>query len=237
MFSATWKPEIQQIASKYCPSSIKINIGKHEVLPNDKVKQNFISFSDASDHMEKFLSLVQNLNKTKEKTLIFCSTKHGAKKLSNKLNEINIMSGELHGNVEQKKRESILGKFKSSQILFLVATDVASRGLDVNDISTVINFEFPKEDIESYVHRIGRTGRAGKSGQSFSFIGKNENIELMVELKSMLEKQNKQIPECVRYFTGMSESQVKQLQLAQKAERRKKQELKLEFIKKLKSSK
>jgi ATP-dependent RNA helicase DDX5/DBP2 len=231
MFSATWKPEIQLIASKYCPNAIKINIGKHEILPNDKIDQKFISFSNAEDHMEKFLSLVKNLNEKKEKILIFCSTKHGAKKLCNKLAQLNIFSGELHGNIEQKKRELILQKFKSSHILFLVATDVASRGLDVNDISTVINFEFPKEDIEDYVHRIGRTGRAGKKGQAISFIGMNENIEMMVELKSILEKQKKPIPECVRHYTNMSPSQVKQLALAQKEERRKKQEFKMERIK------
>jgi superfamily II DNA/RNA helicase len=151
LFSATWKTDIQKIASDYCPNSIRINIGNQDVSVNQSVSQKFISFSDQNDHFDKFFALISELNKKNEKTLIFCAKKHGASKLHDKLKNNNIKVGQIHGNVEQKKRESVLADFTSNKLLFLVATDVASRGIDVSDISCVINYDFPSDEIETYV--------------------------------------------------------------------------------------
>jgi superfamily II DNA/RNA helicase len=231
LFSATWKPDIQKIASDYCPNSIKINIGNQEVSVNQSVSQKFISFSDQNDHFDKFFDIISELNKNKEKTLIFCAKKHGASKLHDKIKNKNITVGQIHGNVAQNKRESVLADFTSNKILFLVATDVASRGIDVSDISCVINYDFPSDEIETYVHRIGRTGRAGKTGDSITFIGKNEDYDMMMKLKKILDKGKQEIPECIQHYLNFSKQEVAKLKLAQKEDRKKQQATRMEAAK------
>ena len=104
-----------------------------------------------------------------EKVLIFGRTKHGVEKLSKILAEKGHRATSIHGNKTQSNRQRALGEFKQNKIKILVATDVAARGIDVNDITHVINFDIPTT-YEDYVHRIGRTGRAGKKGKAFTFL-------------------------------------------------------------------
>jgi ATP-dependent RNA helicase DeaD len=105
--------------------------------------------------------------------IVFCKTKLDCDFVANKLNERGYQAQGLHGDVQQKQREKILNTFKEKKVSILVATDVAARGIDVNDITHVINYSLP-QDTESYVHRVGRTGRAGKTGKAITFVTPQE---------------------------------------------------------------
>ena len=105
-----------------------------------------------------------------DKVLIFGRTKHGIEKLNDELEFRGFKVGALHGNKRQSQRRRILDSFKRSEIQILLATDVASRGLDIENVTHVINYDLP-EDYDDYIHRIGRTGRAGKSGTALTFVG------------------------------------------------------------------
>jgi superfamily II DNA/RNA helicase len=201
LFSATWNSNVQNIAKDYCPNSIKINIGKHEISLNQSVTQHFIPYSDPKEHTNELISLIFELRKKNEnsKFLIFAATKKECKKIHQTLNKLKIKACEIHGDIDQKTREISLELFKSNQEKILIATDVASRGIDVSDISTVINFDFPR-DIETYVHRIGRTGRAGKTGESYSFISEKEDFGLMVQLKKILERGKNEVPDFIKDY-------------------------------------
>lgn len=111
------------------------------------------------------------------RTLVFTRTKHGADKIVKSLNHANIRAEALHGDKSQQARERALDNFKSGRLKVLVATDIASRGIDIDDLSHVINFDLPNVP-ETYVHRIGRTGRAGNEGIAFSFCDKEERAYL-----------------------------------------------------------
>eukprot|EP01080_Neovahlkampfia_damariscottae_P000694 gene694-8946_t len=232
LFSATWKKEIQKIAEDYCPKSVKVNIGKFDISANENVEQNFLSFKEESDRYQQLLVIIKELNQKKSKTLIFCGTKHGAKKLNQKLQKEGFKSAEIHGNINQKKRDAALSDFKNNEIHFMVATDVASRGIDVTDINTVINYEFPREDVESYVHRIGRTARAGKSGTAITFLNDNEDYDMMMELKKILDKDNLKIPDCLQYYLDLTLKQVSDLKKSQKLARKQKNIERIENSKK-----
>lgn len=111
------------------------------------------------------------------RTLIFTRTKHGAKGLAQKLEKAGHDAAALQGNLSQNRRREVMENFRSGKVRVLVATDIAARGIDVADISHVINFDMP-ETPEAYVHRIGRTGRAEKSGQAFSFASRDEHAQV-----------------------------------------------------------
>jgi len=124
---------------------------------------------------------------TIEKAIIFTRTKHGANRVSKKLDQLGISSSAIHGNKSQNARQAALNQFRDGEIRTLVATDVAARGIDVDDITHVINFDLPNEE-DSYVHRIGRTARAGKTGISLSFCDHEErkylkDIERLIRQK------------------------------------------------------
>jgi ATP-dependent RNA helicase RhlE len=104
-----------------------------------------------------------------EKVLVFAETKRWVSKVRIKLSKAGIKADEIHGNKTQNYRQNALKAFKSGKIRVLVATDVAARGLDVEDVSHVINYQVPKT-MDSYIHRVGRTGRAGKRGKAYTFI-------------------------------------------------------------------
>ena len=109
--------------------------------------------------------------------IIFCKTKRGCDELVNQLQSIRYHADALHGDMGQSQREKVLRKFKSKKITLLCATDVAARGIDVDDLTHVINFDIP-HDTEAYTHRIGRTGRAGKKGIALTFVTKKDERKI-----------------------------------------------------------
>jgi ATP-dependent RNA helicase RhlE len=122
---------------------------------------------------ERFDALVDMFEEDPKmkRVLVFAETKHRVKKVTKKLIQAGIKADEIHGNKSQNYRQKALGAFKSGKIKVLCATDVAARGLDIDDITHVINFEAPT-DYDVYIHRVGRTGRAGKTGEAITFVDK-----------------------------------------------------------------
>jgi ATP-dependent RNA helicase RhlE len=181
-FSATMPPEIVQLANTILQDPIKV-----EVTP----------VSSTADTVEQAVYLVDKLDKKsllnhvlKDKSitraLVFTRTKHGADKVARDLEKTGVKAAAIHGNKSQNARQKALSDFKSSQIRILVATDIAARGIDVDDLSHVINFEVPNVP-ETYVHRIGRTGRAGASGKAISFCDEEEK-EFLRDIQKLIGK-------------------------------------------------
>ncbi len=119
------------------------------------------------------------LNETQKiaKGIVFCSTKHGVDELTTNLLANGYQADALHGNLSQSQRDRVMARFRSGSLDLLVATDVAARGLDIDDVDVVINYDIPN-DVENYVHRIGRTGRAGRSGKALTFVTPREHFKL-----------------------------------------------------------
>jgi superfamily II DNA/RNA helicase len=131
------------------------------------VEQNIVQLSSSENKTNKLHELLSKEDFSK--VLVFSRTKHGADKISRSLYKMGHKVDAIHGDKSQSKREQVLHKFKSDNINVLVATDVAARGIDVKDISHVINYDEP-ETYQDYIHRIGRTGRGGKTGKALTFV-------------------------------------------------------------------
>lgn len=185
LFSATMPQSIKTLAGKILKSPLDISVAPVSSTI-DTVKQS-IYFVDKKNKPKLLLDILQD--KKNSSTLIFTRTKHGADKLVKTLNANNFNSAAIHGNKSQNNRERTLQGFKDGSINTLIATDIAARGLDITDLSYVINFEIPNIS-ETYVHRIGRTGRAGQSGISISLCDFDEKPFL----KSIEKLINKKIP-------------------------------------------
>ena len=171
-FSATMPPEIQKLAN-----TILVNPEKVEVTPASTTAETVVQsvyFVDKKDKRQLLNFVLKNPAITR--VLVFTRTKHGADKVVKDLEKENIKAAAIHGNKSQNNRQRALSDFKESRIRVLVATDIAARGIDVDLLSHVINYEIP-EVPETYVHRIGRTGRAGASGIAMSFCDAEERTD------------------------------------------------------------
>ena len=172
-FSATMPTEIQKLAD-----SILYRPQKVEVTPASTTAETIkqaVYFVDKNDKNALLLDLLKD--KTIETVLVFTRTKHGADKVVKVLLKNNITAEAIHGNKAQNARQRALENFKAKTTKVLVATDIAARGIDVDDLSYVVNFEIPNIS-ETYVHRIGRTGRAGAKGTALSFCDNDERVFL-----------------------------------------------------------
>jgi len=128
-------------------------------------------------HPDKTAALVRELAADRGLALVFVRTKHGADRLARNLRKEGFRAGELHGGMSQPQRERSLGRFASGANDVLVATDVAARGLDLEDITHVINFDAPADE-KAYVHRVGRTARAGRGGEGVTFVTPDQRLEV-----------------------------------------------------------
>ena len=169
MFSATMPKAIRVLAKEFLKDPIIIE-NNTTSLTVDKINQS-VYFVNTSDKSKLLLDILKSKNEPS--TLIFTRTKHGANKLAEILQKNNLYSEVIHGNKSQNARVKALSNFKSGRSKFLIATDIAARGIDIVELSQVINYELPNL-AESYVHRIGRTGRAGCCGTAISFCDKSE---------------------------------------------------------------
>jgi ATP-dependent RNA helicase RhlE len=184
-FSATMPPEIVKLAGSIVYKPLKV-----EVTPSastvDIVNQ-FVYFIDRGNKNSLLLEILKD---EKIKTaLVFTRTKHGADKVVRVLQKNNISSEAIHGNKAQNARQKALSGFKAQTTRVLVATDIAARGIDVDDLEYVINFEIPNIS-ETYVHRIGRTGRAGAKGTAISFCDAEEK-EYLRDIEKLISKKLK----------------------------------------------
>lgn len=172
-FTATVPNEIRALAESLLTNPVKINVAPVSA-PAESVDQSvyFVEKADKRAMLEQVFE-----NNEIETALIFTRTKHGADKVTKELVKMGISAAAIHGNKSQQNRQKALQGFKNRTIKVLVATDIASRGIDVDKLSHVINYELP-EVPETYVHRIGRTGRAGESGIAISFCASEEKGSL-----------------------------------------------------------
>jgi len=181
LFSATMPPKIRQLAKKVLSNPLEINISLS--TPPDKILQvAFVVYEAQKLPLAKFLLASKDINSV----LIFCSTKINTKQLGTTLKRAGLSAEDIHSDLDQKTRENVLMKFKNRKLNILVATDIMSRGIDVENIDLVINYDVPN-DGEDYIHRIGRTARAETKGLAFTFINEEEQYKFL-EIEQLLGK-------------------------------------------------
>jgi len=193
MWSATWPKKVQSLARDYFKNPIRVNIGSMDLSANPNVSQKFI-LCEPYEKLNRLSEII--INSPSSKTIIFCQTKKSCDIVGNFL--INKIKGQirlatLQGDKTQIQRNNILQDFRKTYLTTLIATDVASRGLDIVDIDRVIIFDFPP-DIENYIHRIGRTARAGRKGEALTFFT-TEDFHKTRELLDILKKSKQPIPD------------------------------------------
>jgi len=173
LFSATMPQPIIEISKRFQNKSEFVRV-QYQELVVPQIEQSYIEVKDR-DKLEALCRLIDVTDP--QLALIFCNTKRGAEDLAGKVRARGYRAEELHGDMKQSQRDRVMGGFRKGQIDILIATDVAARGIDVDDVDMVINFDVP-QDVEYYVHRIGRTGRAGKSGKAVTFVAPRDFTKL-----------------------------------------------------------
>jgi ATP-dependent RNA helicase RhlE len=182
LFSATMPPEINQIVEDLLVDPVRVSITPVSSTV-DAVEQ-FVVYVDSNHKVDWFAEFLKD--KRSESVLIFTRTKHGSDKVVKDLLRRNIKAKAIHGNKSQNARQTALKEFKNLSTQVLVATDIASRGIDIQDLNFVVNFDMP-EVAETYVHRIGRTGRAGKKGVAISLVNFTD-IALLKDVERLIKK-------------------------------------------------
>jgi len=206
LFSATMPKEVATIAKEFMFDPIEITVGnKNESTSNVSHEYYLVNGRD------RYLALKRLADANPDIfSVIFCRTKRDTQKIAEKLIEDGYSAGALHGDLSQNQRDLVMKSFRNKQIQMLVATDVAARGIDVDDITHVINYQLPDE-IETYTHRSGRTGRAGKTGVSMVIVAKSE-VRKIKSIERIIKRQfeKKDIP------SGMEICEVQLMSLANK---------------------
>ena len=169
-FSATLDGDAGRLAGRYARDPATHQHGPAGRRANAEIEHRFVQVA----HEHRVHALVRELRRDRDLTLVFVRTKHGADRLVKRLAAHGVTAVAMHGNKSQRQREQALARFESGAVDTLVATDVAARGIDVNGISHVINFD-PPQDSETYVHRIGRTGRAGRKGIGITLLSPEQH--------------------------------------------------------------
>ncbi len=164
-FSATIPPKVQGILQAFVTNPVTVSVKKRETAEN--VDQDVVRITNPAEKINQLHDLL--IQDGFDKVLIFGRTKHGIERLNRELGFRGFKVGAIHGNKRQSQRQRVLQSFKQSEIQILLATDVASRGLDIENVTHVINYDLP-ETYEDYIHRIGRTGRANKKGVALTFV-------------------------------------------------------------------
>ncbi|WHH61272.1 DEAD/DEAH box helicase [Petroclostridium sp. X23] len=187
LFSATMSKEIRSLANRYMQDPVQVRV-KGKKITLDEIKQMVIETTDRGkqDALCKIIDEYRPFM-----AIIFCRTKRRASALNEALQRRGYNSDELHGDLTQAKREKVMKAFRNAELQLLVATDVAARGLDIEGVTHVFNYDIP-QDAESYIHRIGRTGRAGQTGMAITFAAPKDRDTLnMIEkgINTSLERQ------------------------------------------------
>ncbi|MEX2091954.1 MAG: DEAD/DEAH box helicase [Pirellulales bacterium] len=182
MFSATMPPEIRKLTTEWLRNPTYVEVAP--VVATSELVEHSVHFVEPRDKLNKLQHFLENTAYTR--TLVFSRTKHGADKIVKQLSKSGIRAAALHSNKSQSVRQRTLADFKSNRPPVLVATDIAARGLDVDAISHVVNYDLP-EVPEVYVHRIGRTGRAGATGIATSFVGREE-CDLLRQIERLMQR-------------------------------------------------
>ena len=166
-FSATMTPAVKTIVEEFMISPRTVTVAQN--VTNDHIEQSVVEARDKAHKIDLLQEILQS--EPYDKVIIFGETKYGVQRLADRLTSVDMSAVAIHGNKSQSQRERALRSFKNGESRILVATDVAARGLDIPNVSHVINFDAPKQ-YDDYIHRIGRTGRAGNSGRAMTFVEK-----------------------------------------------------------------
>ena len=206
LFSATMPKEVASIAKKFMHSPVEITVGnKNESTNTVSHEYYLVNSRDRYQALKRLADANPDIF-----SVIFCRTKRDTQKVAEQLIEDGYSAGALHGDLSQNQRDLVMNSFRKNQIQMLVATDVAARGIDVDSITHVINYQLPDE-IETYTHRSGRTGRAGKTGVSMVIVSKSE-LRKIKSIERIIKKNfvKKEIPD------GMEICEVQLMSLANK---------------------
>ncbi|CAH8505526.1 unnamed protein product [Schistosoma guineensis] len=199
MWSATWPREVQTLAREFLTDYIQVNIGSVSLHANPNITQ-IVEIMDDWSKEQRLIELLTSFGRAR--TLVFVETKRRTDQLTNSLRRRGFYVEAMHGGKQQRDRELTLANFKSGRMNILVATDVASRGLDIDNIEYVVNFDFPNQT-EDYIHRIGRTARSDKTGTAFTFFT-HKNVRQARDLIDILDEANQEISAELIQLAGMS---------------------------------
>ncbi|HRO42964.1 MAG TPA: DEAD/DEAH box helicase [Flavipsychrobacter sp.] len=180
-FSATMPPQMRKLANTILVNPVAINIAISK--PPEQIRQGaFLVFEPQKQR------LVQHILKLEEfgSVVVFCSSKQSVKQLAGELRQLNFSAQQIHSDLQQQEREQVLLDFKNKKIKILIATDIISRGIDIEDIDLVINYDVP-HDGEDYIHRIGRTARAASKGTAYTFVTEKEQRRF-AQIEKLLDK-------------------------------------------------
>ncbi|XP_054162548.1 uncharacterized protein LOC128960448 [Oppia nitens] len=205
MWSATWPKEVKDLAAQYMKDYIQINVGGRELMANKNIEQ-IVEICEEYDKNRRLMEVLKNISTSSSdnKTLIFAKTKQSVDYLTKTLRFAGLSAVAIHGDKSQAVRDQVLGDFRKNHFSILVATDVAARGLDVDDIKYVINFDYPNTG-EDYVHRIGRTGRRDKTGTAFTFLT-SEEARQADELIAILRESNQTVSPQLLEMSNMAKN-------------------------------
>ncbi|GAM24959.1 hypothetical protein SAMD00019534_081340 [Acytostelium subglobosum LB1] len=197
-WTATWPQKVKSLAYEFLTDPVEVRVGSAELTANPNIKQMFKIVDTDKDKLNALIDTLEGIYSARpeSKVLIFTMTKGGADKLSDHIKKIgNARIEAIHGDKAQNRRMAIINAFKENYIDILVATDVASRGLDIRTITDVINYSLPNH-IEPYIHRIGRTARAGATGYSHSIVSRSSHsdISMISDIVEVLQRANQEIP-------------------------------------------
>jgi ATP-dependent RNA helicase DDX5/DBP2 len=207
MWSATWPKEVKSLASEFLPNDLlMIRVGAHEQQACETITQvvRVVNKYEKENLLNESLrTYVQQYN---GKVLVFTATKRMCDQLARGLSRSGWSASSIHGDKRQEERDRVLAEFKTGHCSIMVATDVASRGIHVDDITCVVNYDFPG-NIEDYVHRIGRTGRAGKTGIAISFFDASVDGRKAGKLVKILENAKQEVPQELRSVAQRNQGQ------------------------------
>ncbi|CAJ2506954.1 Uu.00g081400.m01.CDS01 [Anthostomella pinea] len=204
MWSATWPKEVRALASEFQTNFIQVNIGSLELSANHRITQ-IVEVVSEGEKRDRMIKHMEKVMETKEnKVLLFVGTKRVADEITRFLRQDGWPALSIHGDKQQNERDWVLDQFKTGKSPIMVATDVASRGIDVRNITHVINYDYPNNS-EDYIHRIGRTGRAGAKGTAITLFT-TDNSKQARDLVNVLQEAKQQIDprlaEMARYGGG-----------------------------------
>jgi len=206
LFSATFRGNVERLARTTCgPSTVKVVVGEVGAA-NESISQRFEVFRDKVQKLEWLRQWISRLAKG-ESAIVFATTKGGCAELANALRASGIPTASIHGETAQEDRQGMVRMFRRREVALLVATDIAARGLDIKDVTYVVNYDCPTT-IEWYTHRIGRTGRAGHSGIAYTLLAENDKRDrsFSVELVKFLRRSKHVVPNSVDWLARVSES-------------------------------
>ena len=192
MTSATWPAGVRRLASSYMANPFQVFIGSLDLAATHTVTQ-IVEILDEEEKFNRIVRFAQEEMTETDKAIIFCGKKDRADSLSCEFALKGLNCQSIHGNRDQSDREQALADIKSGYVRILIATDVASRGIDIEDITYVVNYDFPR-NIEEYVHRVGRTGRANRLGTSLSFFTR-QDWGSAAELIEILKEAEQEVPD------------------------------------------